>query len=258
PLRKFAFSAATVTRLTSCLLHLSIMVIRLPNEQFSLPLIQDAYPSGLCGRSSVWKSDIAFTFAASRLSATTEIRSNVACASSLGLVRKNSMVKFSTNLLSALRQAYHGNGRPKASSPRGTPGLVVVSSSEPRSLVIHAAHAAARRESRCFLLRMLGDRRLGGDHHTRGRRGVLEGRADDLGRIDNAERNEVAKFADLRIIAVPIFSGFEQLADPHRAVPAGIVDDLARRHLNRLANDVDAGLLIGILDLDRVEGRDGT
>src|SRR5262249_7631357 len=37
-----AISAATVTKLTSCLLHLSIMVIRLPNEQFSFHLIQDA------------------------------------------------------------------------------------------------------------------------------------------------------------------------------------------------------------------------
>jgi hypothetical protein len=37
-------SAATVTRLASCLLHLSIMVIRLPDEQFSLHLIQDAQP----------------------------------------------------------------------------------------------------------------------------------------------------------------------------------------------------------------------
>jgi hypothetical protein len=44
------------------------------------------------------------------LSATIEIRSNVACASSLGLVRKNSMVKFITRLLAGLRQVYHGNG----------------------------------------------------------------------------------------------------------------------------------------------------
>ena len=37
-------SAATVTRLASCLLHLGIMGIRNPNEQFSLHLIQDAQP----------------------------------------------------------------------------------------------------------------------------------------------------------------------------------------------------------------------
>jgi hypothetical protein len=65
-------------------------------------------PSGFCGMSSVSKSDLAFTIAASRLSATIEMRSKVACASSLGLVRKNSMVKFITRLLSALRQVYHG------------------------------------------------------------------------------------------------------------------------------------------------------
>jgi hypothetical protein len=35
--------------------------------------------------------------------------------SSLGVVRKNSMVKFITRLLSALRQAYHGNGKSRAS-----------------------------------------------------------------------------------------------------------------------------------------------
>src|SRR3984893_19131719 len=61
-------------------------------------------PSGFCGMSSVSKSDFAFTVAALRLSATIEIRSNVACASSLGLVRKNSMVKCITRLLFALRQ----------------------------------------------------------------------------------------------------------------------------------------------------------
>ena len=49
---------------------------------------------------------------------------------------------------------------------------------------------------------MFGDRRLGGDDQSRDRRGVLEGRADDLGRIDNAELDQVAILAGLRIIAV--------------------------------------------------------
>ena len=73
------------------------------------------YPSGFCGMSSVSKSDCALTVAVSRVSATIEIRSNVACASSFGLVRKNSMLKFITRLLFALRQAYHGNERLRAS-----------------------------------------------------------------------------------------------------------------------------------------------
>jgi hypothetical protein len=72
------------------------------------------------------------------------------------------------------------------------------------------------------------------DDQTRDRSGVLEGRADDLGRIDNAERNETTKFAGMRVVAVAIFLGFEQLADHHGAVPFGILNDMARRRLDRL------------------------
>ena len=63
-------------------------------------------PSGFCGMSSVSKSDFAFTVAASRLSATIEIRSSVACALSLGLVRKNSTVKSPKGNLDGPRQAF--------------------------------------------------------------------------------------------------------------------------------------------------------
>jgi hypothetical protein len=68
-------------------------------------------PSGFCGISGVSKSDFAFTVVPSGLSATIEIRSNVACASSLGLVRKNSIVKIMTRPLSALREVYYGKAR---------------------------------------------------------------------------------------------------------------------------------------------------
>jgi hypothetical protein len=62
-------------------------------------------------------------------------------------------------------------------------------------LVLSVIHAAVLGERRSFLLRMFGDRRLGGDDQTRDRRGGREGRAHDLGRIDNAERDEIAVFA---------------------------------------------------------------
>ena len=86
---------------------------------------------------------------------------------------------------------------------------------------------------------------------------VLQGGAHDLGRIDDAKLDEIAIFAGLRVIAVVVVAAFEQLADHHRAIRAGVLDDLARRGLDRLADDVDAGLLIGVLDLHRVEGLDG-
>src|SRR5205809_1141638 len=88
--------------------------------------------------------------------------------------------------------------------PRASP--LVSSSGHSNSSVLPAAHAAVAtaRHGRSFLLRMFGDRRLGGDDHTRDGCGVLEGRADDLGRIDNAELDQIAIFAGLRIVAVVI------------------------------------------------------
>ena len=61
---------------------------------------------------------------------------------------------------------------------------------------------------------MFGDRRLGGDDQTRDRRGVLEGRPDDLGRIDNSKLDQVAILAGLRIVAVVIFLDLSSASAP--------------------------------------------
>ena len=60
-------------------------------------------------------------------------------------------------------------------------------------LEVHAAHAAAARACGIggFLLRMLGDHRLGGDQQAGDRSRVLQRRAHDLGRVDDAGRDEV-------------------------------------------------------------------
>ncbi len=52
--------------------------------------------------------------------------------------------------------------------------------------------------------------------------------------------------AGLRVVAIGIGGILEQLADDDGAIGAGIVDDLLGRRLNRLADDVDTGFLIGI------------
>ena len=44
---------------------------------------------------------------------------------------------------------------------------------------------------RLLVLRLLGDQRLGGEHEARDRRGVLQGRADDLDGVDDASGDEV-------------------------------------------------------------------
>ncbi len=53
-------------------------------------------------------------------------------------------------------------------------------------------------------------------------------------------------------IAEGVVLGLEQLADHDRAVSAGVVDDLAGRGLDGLADDVDAGLLVVVGDLHGV------
>jgi hypothetical protein len=55
-------------------------------------------PSGFWGISSMSKSDFAFTVAAARLSTPIEIRSNVACASSLGSKELDGEIHHETTL----------------------------------------------------------------------------------------------------------------------------------------------------------------
>src|SRR5258708_2770875 len=70
-------------------------------------------------------------------------------------------------------------------------------------LVIHVAHAAARhRRGGCLLLRLVGDHRLGGDEKARYRRGVLQGQAHNLGRVDDARLDHVDILALLGVVAV--------------------------------------------------------
>jgi len=57
-------------------------------------------------------------------------------------------------------------------------------------LEIHAAHSAAGYRG-SFLLRVLSDRRLGGDDKSGDRRGVLQRDAHNLGRIDNANLHQI-------------------------------------------------------------------
>src|SRR3984893_9862574 len=141
--------------------------------------------------------------------------------------------------------------------PRETPGPRRCFSSEPSSSVIHAAHAAALRQRRSFLLRRFHDDCLGGDEEPGNGSSILQRGAHDLGRVDDPELHQIAVLAYLGVVAVGVGRILDQLTDDHRAVVAGIVDDLPGRSLNGLADDVDAGLLIGILDLKVFEGLDG-
>src|SRR5713226_2050911 len=121
---------------------------------------------------------------------------------------------------------------------------------------IHAAHAAAARGHTAaagVLLRQFGHHGFGGDQKRCNRRCVLDRRANDLGRVDDALRDQVDVFAGLRVEAVGVLVLLEDLADDDRAVLARVDRDLARRPGERLADDLDAGLLVVVRGLDALE-----
>src|SRR3984893_454670 len=120
---------------------------------------------------------------------------------------------------------------------------------------IHAAHAAARGHTAAagVLLRQFGHHGFGGDQKRRNRRGVLDRRANHLGRVDDALRDQVDVFAGLRVEAVRILVLLEDLADDDGAVLARVDRDLAWRPGERLADDLDAGLLVVVRGLDALE-----
>src|SRR4029077_19787841 len=94
---------------------------------------------------------------------------------------------------------------------------------------------------------------FGGDQE-RGHRGrVLDRDTNHLGRVDDALADEVGIFAGLRVETIGILILLEDLADDHRAVFARVDRDLAGRPGQRLAHDLDAGLLVVVLGAQALE-----
>jgi len=107
-------------------------------------------------------------------------------------------------------------------------------------LVVHPAHAATRHCRSGLLLRHFGDHGFRGDQQARDRRRILQGRADDLGRVDDALGHQVAVLAGLSVVTEVVLIFLKDLANHDRAIIAGVDRDLAGRCLQRLAHDFDA------------------
>src|SRR6476619_1486254 len=126
-------------------------------------------------------------------------------------------------------------------------------------LVVHAAdatHTAAtgRHTSAALVfLRYFGHHGFGGDQESRNRGCILDRHANDLGRVDNTRRDQVDIFAGLRVEAVGVLILLEDLADDDGAVLACVDRDLAGGPGQRLADDLDAGLLVVVGGLDALE-----
>ncbi len=100
-----------------------------------------------------------------------------------------------------------------------------------------------------LLFHQLRDHRVGGEHQAGDRRGVLQRRARDLGRVDHALLHEIAVFLGLRVEAV-VALVLEHLVEHHRGLRAGVVDDDAQRLFQRAHHDLDAGILVVVLALE--------
>src|SRR5689334_5128386 len=105
-------------------------------------------------------------------------------------------------------------------------------------------------------LRRLGQRRLGQQQHARDRHRILQRDADDLRRVDDARVDEVDVRAPRGIEAEAPGPG-AHLVDDDTAVGPGVLRDLARRGLERAAEDLEprplvTGALLGLA----LDGRD--
>ena len=80
-----------------------------------------------------------------------------------------------------------------------------------------------------WFFRYFGHHGFGGDQESRNRGYILDRHANDLGRVDNTRRDQVDKFAGLRVEAVVVLILLEDLANDNGTVLARVDRDLAGR-----------------------------
>ena len=97
-----------------------------------------------------------------------------------------------------------------------------------------------------LLLGRLGDDGFGGEEQAGDRRGVLEGRAGDLGRVNDAGGEHVAPGAVFGVVAERGILRLLDLVDDHRAVDAGVFGDVTGGLFDAAADDVDAECLVAV------------
>src|SRR2546422_3116840 len=120
--------------------------------------------------------------------------------------------------------------------------------------LVHPAHAtAAGHRGHLLLLLLLRHHALSGEEQSRDGRGVLQRRAGDLGRVDDAGRDQILVLVGLGVVAEVELGRLLHLAHDDRALGTRILNDDPNRLLERAADDLDAGLLVVIGAPDLVE-----
>jgi hypothetical protein len=126
----------------------------------------------------------------------------------------------------------------------------------PATHATHATHAAHSTHATSVVmavavcvvvlgLRLLGDDAVGDQQQAGHAAGVLQGAAVHLGRSDDAVLQQVAVLAGEGVEAL-VALGFHYLGDDDAAAFARIGGDGAQRNLQRLDDQVDAGLLVAL------------
>src|SRR5437879_6494821 len=119
---------------------------------------------------------------------------------------------------------------------------------------VHPAHAtAAGHRGHLLLLLLLHHHALGGEEQSRDGRGVLQRRAGDFGRVDDAGRDQILVLVGLGVVAEVQLGRLLHLPHDDCALGTRVLHDDPDRLLERAADDVDAGLLVVICAPDLVE-----
>src|SRR6266704_3587586 len=123
------------------------------------------------------------------------------------------------------------------------------------SYLVHPAHAAAAgHRGHLAVLLLLHHHALGGEQQSRDGRGVLQRRARDFGRVDDAGRDQILVLVGLSVVAEVELGRFLHLPYDDRALGPRVLHDDPDRLLERAADDLDARLLVLIGAPDFLEG----
>src|SRR5215470_13527627 len=119
--------------------------------------------------------------------------------------------------------------------------------------LLELAHSAAGHGRGLFLFGNLGDQGLGREHQRGDRSRVLQRRPRDLRRVDDSGLDQVLELFRFGVEAHGVALLGLDAFDDHRAFVAGVLGDLAQRLFESPLDDVDADLLVFVLELEGVE-----
>src|SRR2546425_6870684 len=120
---------------------------------------------------------------------------------------------------------------------------------------VHPAHATAPgHRGHLLLLLLLHHHALGGEEQSRDGRGVLQRRAGDLGRVDDAGRDKILVLVGLGVVAVVELGRCFHFPHDDRALGTRVLNDDPDWFLERAADDLVCRLLVVITAPDFLEG----